>query len=103
MTDSSTSQAEQNQSEKQKKSQQAITSTLMFSQHFRVTLMVALISITMIALFSGSGYLLDIQLDTEPLFLLIGVVISFPLSQLAVYRWVKKSYVPKITSQDKKS
>lgn len=100
MTDHQAKNRSQEKSEEASKKSSSHSSTLMFSQHFRVSLMVAAISVSMIGLFAGGGYLLDQQFQTKPLFLLAGVILSFPLSQFAVYRWVKKSYVPKITSKN---
>lgn len=75
---------------------QTVKSTLMFSEHARVSAMVAVITILSIGLIAGGGYLLDQQFDTGPLFLIIGMVASFPLSQLIIFRWVKKNYVPRL-------
>ncbi len=79
--------------------QKMVKSTLMFSQHFRVSIMVALITVTVMGTLSLIGYQLDSVYQTKPAFLIVGLVMAFPLSQLVVYRWVKKNYLPKITKK----
>ena len=71
----------------------------MFSEHIRVTAMVAVITLSTIGLMSGAGYLLDKQLNASPLFLIAGLVVSFPLSQFVIFRWVKKHYVPRVAKK----
>ena len=71
-------------------------SSLMFSQHWRISLMVALISISSIAVFAYIGSRLDVVFGTHPAFLIVGVIISFPISQFVVYRWIKEKYIPQM-------
>ena len=59
---------------------------LMFSKHIQITLRVAAITLGSILIFSGGGFLLDMQIGTKPLFLILGLVVSFPLSQYIIYR-----------------
>ena len=80
--------------------QHLVKSTLMFSQHFRVSIMVALITVTVMGGLSFLGYQLDAVYQTKPAFLIVGLVMAFPLSQLVVYKWVKKRYLPKITQKN---
>lgn len=73
-----------------------IKSTLMFSQHWRISLMVAFISIFSIGLFAYLGYQADLFFDTYPAFLVVGVILSFPVSQFATYKWIKEKYIPRM-------
>lgn len=84
-----------------KKPDHAVTSTLMFSEHFRVTIAVAMSSLLCIGLFGGGGYLIDQQMGTYPGFMIAGVLISFPFSQLLIYRWVHKSYTPSLVNKSR--
>ena len=77
-------------------SKEMMKSTLLFSQHWRISLMVALISVGSIALLAYLGSRLDLYLGTYPAFLIFGLIVSFPLSQLVIYKWIKKSYIPRV-------
>ncbi|MDF2378682.1 MAG: AtpZ/AtpI family protein [Candidatus Gracilibacteria bacterium] len=82
-----------------KKSSQTVPSTLMFSSHIRVTFMVAFINIVTIGLLGFGGYQIDLLYNTKPMMTLLGVVIAFPLSQYAVFKWVKSKYLPHVKSK----
>ncbi|MDP3975375.1 MAG: AtpZ/AtpI family protein [bacterium] len=75
-------------------------STLLLSHHLRVTAMVALITICSVSLLGYGGWRLDDWFSTSPLFLIIGLIISFPLSQFAIYRWIKNHHIPFLKKQD---
>ena len=47
-------------------------------------------TIIIIAVVAGGGYLLDQQFDTFPALFITGLVIGFPLTQLVIYKKVKK-------------
>lgn len=79
-----------------KQKEGVMKSSLLLSQHWRVSLAVALISISSIALFAFLGYNLDLVLDTSPAFVVVGLIISFPFSQFAVYKWIKGKYMPRM-------
>ena len=49
-----------------------------------------IVSLASIAIFGGAGYLLDLKMGTKPLLLLVGIVISFPVTQLILAKLVKK-------------
>ena len=53
-------------------------------------LWVGLITLTSVALFGGSGYLIDTWIGTKPFGLIIGMVISFPITQIAIYKKIKR-------------
>jgi len=59
---------------------------LIFSKHLQITLRVAAITLGSIGIFTVGGYALDMQIGTKPLFLIIGLLISFPLSQYLIYK-----------------
>lgn len=63
---------------------------LMFSKHLQITLRVAAITLGSIGIFTGGGYLLDMKFATKPLFLILGLVISFPLSQFLIYKSMRE-------------
>jgi len=79
----------------------ALDSTLMFSEHFRVTITVVASSLLCIGLFGGGGYLIDQSLGTYPGFMIAGVLVSFPFSQYLIYRWVHKNYTPSLINKSK--
>jgi hypothetical protein len=47
-------------------------------------------SLSIILSFSSIGYFLDYILNSKPLFLIIFAIISFPVLQVVLYRYVKK-------------
>lgn len=94
MTDSKAIDAKGTNDKEHKKKPDTIKSTLMFSEHIRVTAMVVLVSLLCIAGFALLGRFLDGIFETEPMLMVIGVVVSFPFSQFIIYKWIKKKYVP---------
>jgi|CXWL01.1.fsa_nt_gi F0F1-type ATP synthase assembly protein I len=79
-----------------------ITSTLMFGKHYQVSLMVALSTLGTVGALGYLGYTLDAFLVTNNTFLVIGILISFPLSQFILYKWIKERYIPRVKAIDKK-
>lgn len=71
-------------------------SILMFSNHAKVTATVALITVSSIAILGFSGWKLDFWLGTKPAFLIVGIILSFPIAQIVIYRWIKKNYIPNL-------
>jgi len=59
------------------------------------------ITLGSILAFAGLGYWIDTLLDTKPWFLLIGMIISFPLTQIMLIRKMK-SMAPKKKESTKK-
>lgn len=76
--------------------EEMIESTLMFSKHYHVSMMVALMTIGSVALLGYLGYRLDLLLGTKNAFMVLGLIFSFPLSQFALYKWIKEKYIPSI-------
>lgn len=76
---------EHNKSPKLKKYEQ-----MMFNKHWTITIRVFGLTIAIIALCGGIGYFIDKQLSSSPIGLGIGVIIAYPLSQIAVYKVFKK-------------
>lgn len=62
---------------------------LSYRDHFQITLKVAFTTVALMAIFGGSGYFLDKKLDTFPILLIVGLVISFPLIQILIYKQTK--------------
>lgn len=74
-----------------------IKSTLFFRKHYQVSLMVIVVNLSSIAVLCYLGYRLDLWLGIEKhLFAVLGLIISFPISQLILYKWITKSYTPRI-------
>ena len=59
---------------------------LMFPKHYVLTATIFGYVIGSILIFGGSGYLLDHSLDTQPAFLIIGLILGFIAAQLAIYK-----------------
>lgn len=62
---------------------------LSYRDHFQITLKVAFTTVALMAIFGGSGYFLDKKIDTFPILLIVGLVISFPLIQILIYKQTK--------------
>lgn len=74
--------------------QRMIKSTRLLSQHYKVSIMVVVCAIISIAFFGYLGYRLDVYFETYPLVFIIGILISFPCSQILIIKWIKGRYVP---------
>lgn len=59
---------------------------------WRQRVWVILINIAMIGVFAGLGYWLDIKFDKKPLFLILGVFVSFPLGQWLLIKILKSEH-----------
>jgi F0F1-type ATP synthase assembly protein I len=46
-------------------------------------------NLVVIAVFVGLGWLVDLQFETKPVYIVIGLAASFPINQLASYRIIK--------------
>lgn len=84
--------------EKKKKSTEELEN-LMFGKHFQITIRVVTITVMGMLIFGGGGYLLDKALGTKPLFLIIGLVVAYPVIQVTLYRTFR-SITKKIHEQD---
>lgn len=60
------------------------------STRISVFLQVTSYTIAMIAITAGGGYYLDQYFGTFPALFIIGLVVGFPLTQLIIYKKVKK-------------
>ncbi len=63
---------------------------VMLKKRVQMTISIVVITIGGIALFGGTGYLLDQYLGTEPILLFVLIIVSFPLTQLALYKRVRQ-------------
>ncbi len=63
---------------------------MMFSKHWLITYRVMIVTLGTIAAFGIGGYYLDTLLNTKPFWLITGVVISYPIAQLILYKVFKK-------------
>ena len=62
------------------------------SEHFQITWRVALITLTSILVFGGGGWMIDKWLGKFPLFMIIGMVISYPVAQVLIYIVFKRRH-----------
>ncbi len=70
-----------------------VPSHLVLTDHFRVTAMVVLISISSLAIFGGAGYKLDQYFDTGHVLFILLILISFPTAQYLLYTWITENYL----------
>lgn len=62
---------------------------LIFNKHYLITCRLFSVIIATVAILGGGGYLLDNQLQTKPLFLIIGLIIAFPVSLIIIVKTTK--------------
>lgn len=72
------------------KSKNNNSSQIYFDNRIKVFLHVTLISLVVCGIVIGAGYMLDVYFNTKPTFLIVGLVLAFPLTQFLVYKHVKK-------------
>jgi len=58
----------------------------MQNKRIKMTLSIFIITVVTIAVFGAGGYLIDLYFDTKPIFLFALVIISFPVTQLLLYK-----------------
>ena len=62
----------------------------MLQKRIQMTISIVLITLSGIILFGGTGYLLDHYFDTNPIFLFVLLVLSFPITQIILYKRAKQ-------------
>lgn len=70
--------------------QQTPLQHLMFQGHLAITIRVIGLTLSVMTIFGYGGYLLDQKFDTQPILLIVGLVIGFPVLQLLIYRTFTK-------------
>lgn len=85
---------------KPEKKEEMMKSTLMFSNHAKVTATVALITVSSIVLFSFGGWKLDQWLGIAPILFILGIIFSFPIAQIVIYQWIKKHHIPNLKKKN---
>ncbi|GEM_PF-4844186 len=70
-----------------------VPSHLVLTDHFRVTAMVVIISLSSLGLFGYGGYLLDQYFNTGHLLFILLILISFPTAQYLLYKWITENYL----------
>ncbi|QQR83757.1 AtpZ/AtpI family protein [Candidatus Peregrinibacteria bacterium] len=50
----------------------------------------SLTTLTSILIFAGGGHWLDLRFDKHPWFMVLGLMLSFPVTQLSLYRLMKR-------------
>ncbi len=63
---------------------------VMLTKRVQMTISIVVITLGGIALFGGAGYLLDQYLGTEPILLFALIIISFPVTQILLYKRAKQ-------------
>lgn len=61
-----------------------------FARRLKIYLRVAAITITTVGIFGGLGYFLDLKFGKNHTFLLIGLIISYPITMTITYKVFKK-------------
>lgn len=69
-----------------KKEEKPVNPLFHFPSHFLITLRVIVITVCSMAVFGGAGYFLDIVTGRAPLFLIVFLIISYPVAQLTIYK-----------------
>lgn len=78
------------------KKEKGIPSHLVLTDHFKVTIVVVLISLSSLAIFGYGGYKLDQYFGTGYIFMVLLLLISFPSAQFVTYRWITRTYLDSI-------
>lgn len=63
---------------------------VLLGKRVQMTISIVVITLGGIALFGGAGYLLDQYFGTKPILLFALIIISFPVTQLALYKRVRQ-------------
>ncbi len=78
-----------NSPQKKEAAENSAFSGALFTSHFNITLWIGGITIGVMGLFGGSGFLLDKLLGTKPTLMVAGLLLAFPISQYAVNKKVR--------------
>lgn len=62
---------------------------LIGKDHLQITIRVMLITVLIVAIFTGLGYWIDTIFETKPLGMIIGLLIGFPTTQYVIYKKFK--------------
>lgn len=76
--------------------EEKVKSMLIFTKHYQVTFMAALTTVVFAGVMGYAGAQMDLWLETGRLCMIIGLLLSLPVSQIVLYKWIKKSYIPRI-------
>lgn len=71
---------------------------ILLTNRLIIFLHIAFYTVTTLAVLGGGGYLLDQYIKTFPIFFISGLVISYPLVQIVLFKKLKK-LINKKTSQ----
>ena len=63
---------------------------VMLTKRVQMTISIVVITLGGITLFGGMGYLLDQYFGTKPILMFALIILSFPITQLALYKRVKQ-------------
>ena len=63
---------------------------VMLGKRIQMTISIVVITMGGILLFGGAGYLLDQYFDTKPIFLFALIIVSFPVTQIVLYKRVRQ-------------
>ncbi len=68
------------------KKNEEMKEVLIGRNHLQITLRVLFITVLIVALFAGLGYLVDVNFGTKPLGMIAGLLIGFPTTQFVIYK-----------------
>lgn len=75
--------------EEDKKNSEDSVESLMFKGHLAVLLRVVPTTLSVIGVCAGIGYLVDREIGSHPVGLIIGLVVAFPILQYSIYKQTK--------------
>ena len=61
----------------------------MYQKRIKMTVSIVFITLATIGVFGGIGYLLDLYFETHPVLLFVFIILSFPFTQLLLYKRAK--------------
>lgn len=53
-------------------------------------------TLTVLLVFAGIGYAVDSQMGTAPKWLIVSVLLSFPVANVVTIQWLKRKIIPTI-------
>lgn len=76
--------------------EEKVKSMLLFTKHYQVSFMAALTTVVFAGVLGFLGSKLDGWYGSNHLWMIICLLISLPISQIVLYKWIKKKYIPRI-------
>ncbi len=60
-----------------------------YQDHFQITIKIAATTVLLMGIFGGLGYYIDKKIETYPILFIAGLVISFPIIQIVIYKMTR--------------